>query len=130
MFIDEKLRSNVGYHRTPGVDVLLGPGAAEAAVALLAAAGGGALVVATGGSGRRVVVAVVLALQPARRLSARTMRGRLLAVATLPAVGVLAALIGAAFRVDLALGDALVIAALALAPALRRGPPAVSRAGR
>jgi hypothetical protein len=118
-----KLREHVRY-------ALLGSGAAEAAVALLSAAGAAVLVVLSGRPARLVVVAVVLGLQTARRLSAPTLRGRLVALATLPVVGLLAALIGAAFRADVALGDVLVVSALTASMALRRGPPTIARAGR
>ena len=108
----------------------LSAGAVAAASVLLAFAVAGPVVELAGLPGRLIVFAVVMALQISRRVPRGPLRGRLLALATLPVVAVVTALLGELMRHDRGAADVLVVAATAGSFATRRAPPAIARVGR
>jgi Fusaric acid resistance protein-like len=113
--------------RIPG-GVLTGAGAALAA--LLAFAAVVPIVVLGGQPGRLLVFAVVVAMQISRRLTARSLRGQLAALAALPVIGLVTALYGDLLVHDRGAGDVLIVVSMYASFAARRAPPAIARATR
>jgi hypothetical protein len=107
----------------------LSAGAVAAAAVLFAFAVAGPVVELAGLPGRLIVFAVVTALQISRRVPRGPMRARLLALATLPVVAVVTALLGELMRHERGAADVLV-AATAGSFATRRAPPGIARVGR